>query len=406
MGRQYRSECPDRKTSPKLKSMFFVVLISAMLVGDVLWWQIADRRIRAASAQTGWRIVLGVFVAFQIAYMLFYVVAPREARRPHAWLPVPVVATAYIWHLVVMPASLVVAGLLAATRLALRLLGPKPRQALNPGSPSRREILVGAATSIPPLLAIGGAIRAIPQLGELRVRRIDVPLSSLPRELDGITIAHVSDTHIGRFTRHDMLDRFVAMTNDLRADLVLFTGDLIDLSLSDLPRAIAMMRRLDPRGGLFICEGNHDLIESRAGFETAMKHASMPLLLDETATVVLRGVPIQIIGARWSRGQSGMPAALTALQTALDPRAFPILLAHHPHLWDLSAVPLTLSGHTHGGQLMLNERLGAGPVIFRYWSGLYRRNGQALVVNNGAGNWFPLRIHAPAEIIRLTLRRV
>src|SRR2546421_5506017 len=87
---------------------------------------------------------------------------------------------------------------------------------------------------------------------------------------------------------------------------------------------------------------------------------------------------------------------------------FQILLAHHPHAFDPAAaagIPLTLSGHTHGGQLMLNERLGAGPVMFRYWSGLYRKpDGNALFVSNGVGNWFPLRLHAPAEIVHLTLR--
>ena len=52
---------------------------------------------------------------------------------------------------------------------------------------------------------------------------------------------------------------------------------------------------------------------------------------------------------------------------------------------------------------MLNERLGAGPVLFKYWSGLYQHGGSSLVVSNGAGNWFPLRINAPAEVTRLTL---
>jgi len=62
--------------------------------------------------------------------------------------------------------------------------------------------------------------------------------------------------------------------------------------------------------------------------------------------------------------------------------------------------------YTHGGQLMLNEKLGAGPALFRYWTGLYRQASSSLVVSNGVGNWFPLRIGAPAEIVHLTLRSV
>ena len=73
-----------------------------------------------------------------------------------------------------------------------------------------------------------------------------------------------------------------------------------------------------------------------------------------------------------------------------------------------SGVPLTVSGHTHGGQLMLTDDFGFGPLMYRYWSGLYRKpeeNGAALVVSNGVGNWFPVRTRAPAEIIALTLRQ-
>jgi predicted MPP superfamily phosphohydrolase len=99
-----------------------------------------------------------------------------------------------------------------------------------------------------------------------------------------------------------------------------------------------------------------------------------------------------------------MPRLLAKRQ----PDAFPILLAHHPHAFDLAAeagVPLTLSGHTHGGQLMLSRKLGFGPLMYRYWSGLYARGNSQLLVSNGVGNWFPLRVHAPAEIVHVTLRR-
>ena len=95
-----------------------------------------------------------------------------------------------------------------------------------------------------------------------------------------------------------------------------------------------------------------------------------------------------------------------------DPAAFGIHLIHHPHLWDhTTEVPLTLAGHTHGGQLMVTKEIGFGPMMYRYWSGLYTRPAtettpmQALVVSNGVGNWFPVRVEAPAEIVHITLRK-
>ena len=93
------------------------------------------------------------------------------------------------------------------------------------------------------------------------------------------------------------------------------------------------------------------------------------------------------------------------LRRQRDPKAFPIVLAHHPHAFDFAdEFPLMLSGHTHGGQLMLAEDVGFGPWMFRYWSGEYRKPDRALVVSNGTGNWFPVRINAPAEVIHLTLK--
>lgn len=101
-----------------------------------------------------------------------------------------------------------------------------------------------------------------------------------------------------------------------------------------------------------------------------------------------------------------MRDSAAALLARRDPGAWPLLLAHHPHAWDFAGdIPLTLSGHTHGGQLMLTGRVGGGPLFYRYWSGLYTRPSGALVVSNGVGNWFPVRVQAPAEILHLTLRR-
>jgi predicted MPP superfamily phosphohydrolase len=115
----------------------------------------------------------------------------------------------------------------------------------------------------------------------------------------------------------------------------------------------------------------------------------------------VRGQAVRILGLRWDEGD-GIASDLARR----DRDDFTILLAHHPDAFDAAAqadVPLTLAGHTHGGQLMLTPHFGFGPWLYRYWSGLYRKGASQLVVSNGVGNWFPLRIGAPAEIIFLTL---
>ena len=204
----------------------------------------------------------------------------------------------------------------------------------------------------------------------------------------------------------------VKTVNELRADLILLTGDLINDALEDLSHGIDLVRAMQARFGLYIIEGNHDLIENPAEFERRMRASSIPFLLDESSVISVRGAPVQLLGLSWTRALQNRDQAIAQSVRHLlgqrESEAFPIFMAHHPHAFDAAAeasLPLILSGHTHGGQLMWNEQSGFGPALFRYWSGLYTRGDSKLIVSNGVGNWFPLRINAPAEIVHLTLMR-
>jgi hypothetical protein len=173
---------------------------------------------------------------------------------------------------------------------------------------------------------------------------------------------------------------------------------------------------MQSRYGVFMCEGNHDLMDDAAAFGAQTRAAGVRLLVNEAEQVQIGGEAIQLLGLQWglgrthspqaARGDAPIAASMQALLQETDPTAFRILLAHHPHAFDHATdIPLTLAGHTHGGQLMLNSDAGFGPLLFRYWSGVYTRGDQHLVVSNGTGNWFPLRTAAPAEIIHITLRK-
>jgi predicted MPP superfamily phosphohydrolase len=169
---------------------------------------------------------------------------------------------------------------------------------------------------------------------------------------------------------------------------------------------------MEGRYGQWMVEGNHDLFDDAGEFERRVRAAGVPLLLDETAVADVRGYPVQLFGLRWTSGDVRQRDRVTAMQVRnlmkqRQPDAFPILLAHHPHAFDAAVeadLPLTLSGHTHGGYLMLDSQHGFGPALFRYWSGLYTRGRSQMIVSNGVGNWFPIRINAPAEIVHITLR--
>src|SRR5205809_2542544 len=134
----------------------------------------------------------------------------------------------------------------------------------------------------------------------------------------------------------------VNKTNALRADLVLLTGDLIHYELTDLSEAIAMVKAMEGRYGLWMIEGNHDLLDDGAEFERRVKAAGVPFLLDESAVANVRGYPVQFFGLRWMQSEKarGLQSdRVTALQVGAlmkhrQPDPFPILLAHHPHAFD------------------------------------------------------------------------
>ena len=386
-----------------------------MISLDLVWWIVFARLTNHGIG----RVIISVFMIAMMAGLIAVIVARMSRAGWDRVIPKFAVSAIFIWHFIGL-------GLLSLIALALIpiLLGQKiVRVARNTPSPTtrsveapawnRREFLRFAGAMLPPVFTFSLTGIAMAQLNNIRVRRFVLSIPDLPKELDGTTIAQVSDMHVGRFTNGDVLQKMVRMVNEMRADLVLLTGDLINDALADLDTGLELTRALEARFGLAIIEGNHDLIENPAEFETRVRASGIPFLLDESTTIDVRGVPVQLLGLSWTRVQGeGRDAAITSSVRRLleqrDAAAFPILMAHHPHAFDAAAeagLPLTLSGHTHGGQLMLNEQLGFGPAMFRYWSGLYSRGQSKLIVSNGVGNWFPLRVNAPAEIVHLTLRR-
>jgi predicted MPP superfamily phosphohydrolase len=395
-------------------------IIPALVLLDLLWWFAADRLLR----QAGWtgrvRILQSLFFGFQLAAL----VAVIASRQSELWdhLPRFVTTAVYLWHLLILPLLLpllAISTIVALVCWVIRKIRVRetPDAQLDHAGMSRRAFLAATAAFTPQLFTVGLTAIALRQLEQFRVRQMTIGIRGLPAALDGLTIAHVSDMHAGRFTRSAVLRKMTAAVNDLRSDLVLVTGDLINGALHEIPEGIDAVRRFDARSGVHMIEGNHDLFQGREAFESRVKGSGIPLLINETAQLTMRGHPVQLLGLRWGgpnfRRRQGyddatIAASFEELLPLRDPEAFPILLAHHPHAFEPAAaaqLPLTLSGHTHGGQLMLNAEMGFGPMMFRYWSGHYTRENSHLIVSNGVGNWFPLRTRAPAEIIHLTLRR-
>lgn len=384
-------------------ALFFANLLLILLVR--LWQGRAGARIWSTVLFAGW--AFGTYGLLMLAVLAPY--SWHDAMR--RWF-YPAFSTAMVWNfLLLAPFVLIASSVALLTGLWARLRGRPPASPARAETGlSRRAFLYELGLGVAPAVALGAGLHGTLTQEDLRLKDYTVPIADLPPELEGLVIAHVSDIHTGLYCGEKRLRLITDATNDLKADLVLVSGDVINDSVHDLPPAMAALLRLRARygPGPILCEGNHDLIPGAEVFADACAQSRITLLRGTEWSGKIRGAKVRIAGLPWMD-----PHFQNNLATNLDP--FPetrkepelrVSLVHHPDLFPqlVSSSDLVLSGHTHGGQIMLGP-IGFGPLLFNYWSGLYRSGQGTMIVSNGCGDWFPCRIGAPAEIGRLTLKR-
>ena len=341
---------------------------------------------------------------FVIGMFALQVLAPL-GWRPFLrhWFYFPIAAE-LIWNLLFLQPLLLITIL-----VMLYLRRRRPANTLPPPSPadlSRRKFVYLLAYGAAPATAVAMGVHGSLTRYDLRVREFPIPIAGLAPELEGFTIAHVSDLHSGIFCGPKRLKIITSATNDLKADLIAVTGDIINDNMADFPAVLAAIQSLRSPHGTYVCEGNHDLIPGPGVVAEACTRNGVPWLSNSTTALSVRGHRLLLGGVPWmGRHFDADPRLVDQLYPARQEGDVRILLAHHPHFFDAaSSADLVLAGHTHGGQLMAGP-VGFGPLLFKYWSGLYQRGDTTLIVSNGAGDWFPCRIGAPAEIALLRLTR-
>jgi predicted MPP superfamily phosphohydrolase len=425
--------------------MFLATVLSLFMIKDLLAWSLYRRRVPdllglpAGSPRRWWAVaaVTAVFAAMNLPNALLLLTFGRFGFPPSDG---PLSLFTDLWYLWHFGGALMLAvygvgrllsglfGLFAGGRVAADSEArreprppeetektPVPETApVEPLPPTRREWLEAVALAAPPLLIAGGTAAAVSQRGRVEVNRLRVSLPGLPDALRGMTITHISDLHIGRTSAELLLPSVAAAVRELRSDLIVLTGDIVDRSNSALPPVIDTLRTLEAPLGLFVSVGNHDEFDDRGEFIRTLRDADIlrqgprTVLYNGTVRLSREGADFSLGGIGWTRTE---PEHREAVAEAFggSPTALPrLLLAHHPHAFDAAAeagVALTLSGHTHGGQIaLLPGGPSLGDLAFRYVAGLYRRpDGRAVFVSRGAGNWFPLRVNCPAEVVQVEL---
>jgi predicted MPP superfamily phosphohydrolase len=243
----------------------------------------------------------------------------------------------------------------------------------------------------------------------LEITRLTVELPGLPPDAPGLRVVHLSDLHLGpradRTTLRNAIDRVLA----IEPDLVCVTGDIVDSPATDLEAWVPELRRLTARHGVYAILGNHDRFTGAEKVADALRRwTSWRVLRDDVAVVRVGSAALHLLGLE-DRTEPVAPR-IAALLARVPEDAAIVLLAHHPDVFDhavAAGVPLTLAGHTHGGQIAmpgLPHLNVARLLISRFDSGTFSRAASHLHVSRGIGtSGQPVRVGCPAEITTVSL---
>ena len=273
------------------------------------------------------------------------------------------------------------------------------------GRMARAKLRHAVLTKLPDQI-VGGALLRNHLKQSIEIRKIELKVANWPAKFDGIRVGHISDLHVGEMIPVSRALEAVDLLTKSKPDLVACTGDVVDLDVAGCEPVFAALGQLRASMGRFFVLGNHDLLDNEQRVMRLAQESGMTTLRGETLTA--RG-GLRIGGIDWSRTLAGNAQEVRKIvQQGNVPH---LLLAHNPKAFREAAkcnVPLTLSGHTHGGQFALLPSLrkkprAAASSVLR--AGHYHQGDSHLFVTTGVGGWFPLRVNCPAEVVVITVRR-
>ena len=276
-------------------------------------------------------------------------------------------------------------------------------------------------------LSLGGLVSAMVVDGVIfgkyrhKVRTVRLKLRHLPKAFKGYKIVQISDVHSGSFLHPDRLEKAIQLINDQDADLVVFTGDMVNNLADEFRPFIPLFSKIKSKDGKFSILGNHDYGDYVAWESMEKKNANLLQLIDyeeqagfrmlrnEAVAIEKNGEKLYLIGVEnWGEKPFPQFGDLDKATVGLPTESAKILLSHDPTHFDQvvkkhsSNIQLTLSGHTHGMQFGLDlKNIKWSPVQYKYpkWADLYESEGKYLYVNRGFGViGYPGRVGIEPEI--------
>lgn len=396
----------------------FIILLAVFLIIEIYVYQ----AIRNITTNNYIRIGYWVFTLLAYGIILYWILTFNKASRDHQQIQLMVSAM----MIFVLPKLLSVIFLLIGDFTRFVEFGFKYFTANENYFPERRKFISTtalAAAGIFSLLAIDGII-----FGKYRhsVRKIKLRFKNLPESFKGYKIVQISDVHSGSFFNPQKLQKAIDLINEQDADIVLFTGDMVNNYADEFKPFIPLFKSIKAKDGKFSILGNHDYGDYGAWNSREEKAQNIPtlknyqaeagfkLLRNENIALEKNGEKIYLLGVEnWGIKPFPQYGDLDKALKGVPEDAIKVLMSHDPTHFDevvkkhKTNVHLTLSGHTHGMQFGLDlKNIKWSPVKFKYkkWADLYESEGKYLYVNRGFGVIaYPGRVGINPEITVIEL---
>mgnify|MGYP003451411028 CR=1 FL=1 len=396
----------------------FIILLAVFFIIEIYVYQ----AIRNITTNNYIRIGYWVFTLLAYGIILYWILTFNRASRDHQQIQLMVSAM----MIFVLPKLLSVIFLLIGDFTRFVEFGFKYFTAKESYFPERRKFISTtalAAAGIFSALAIDGII-----FGKYRhtVRKVKLRFKNLPENFKGYKIVQISDVHSGSFFNPQKLQKAIDLINEQDADVVLFTGDMVNNYADEFKPFIPLFKRIKAKDGKFSILGNHDYGDYGAWNSREEKAQNIPtlknyqaeagfkLLRNENIALEKNGEKIYLLGVEnWGIKPFPQYGDLDKALKGVPEDAIKVLMSHDPTHFDevvkkhKTHVHLTLSGHTHGMQFGLDlKNIKWSPVKFKYkkWADLYESEGKYLYVNRGFGVIaYPGRVGINPEITVIEL---
>ena len=246
---------------------------------------------------------------------------------------------------------------------------------------------------------------AMDEANSLSLERVEITLDRLPKRLNGFKIIQLSDTHHSPFTGIELIKRAVKIANRLRPDIFLLTGDYVSHEREYIAPVAAELGKLKSKYGTYACLGNHDHWTDADLVTHLFRGEGINMLINEGLRIEARGSSFWLAGVDdYMVSKTDVPAAMKGSY----PDELKLLLAHNPIIFREAVrigIDLTLSGHTHGGQVKMRDDSKRLFPQRKLKAGLYYRKNSQIYITRGIGTVvLPVRYQCPPEISLLELR--